>query len=181
MTDFIHEPERKPDPARKSAYTPPKTEKEGMRRVYLYSAVLLCAALALMALSFFSNNRSNQELRDQLGTIQGALEKSADQRAKIDELRKQNEMLQKNVESAVTERETHRFQLCALDWLRDIESTYASGDEDGARELIRRFENTSLTPYLSEMPLHTPPAGEGEAPSAVYARIVAELFPDGVN
>lgn len=181
MTDLIHEPEHRGEEKKTPAYTPPKTEKEGFHRIFTYSAILLCAALALMALSFLANNRSNREIQDRLTTMQSAIESKEDLQERLTEALAQLKTAQESSDAYRESNERAASALCAMDWLREIEREYAAGHKEAARTLIEGFEDNDLTQHLPSVPLHTNPDGcDAVPPAEVYAAIVAELFPDGV-
>ncbi len=185
MTDFIHEPKNKPEKETTPAYVPPKSEKERAKRVYLYSVILFTAALVLMLWSFLANNRSYEQLRDALKTntdvLQGSIEENAAQEKQIAVL----EAHIADLESRLTESQEKQTEalaaLRALDYLRSIESAYALGDEDTARELVRELEKEKLAPFLPSEPLHSAEDASEPSPAAAYEALIAELFPDGIN
>ena len=183
MTDLIHEEPKKTAPQeKKPEISPMKAEKEGMHRFSVYSAILLIAALALIALSFFANNRSDREVMDKLQLMQGSIEQNATEQGELDRLRKQNDRLEEDLRESEKERELQRLQLCALDGLREIESAYAAGKKDEAREKIRSFEKEDLSDYLPAIsPRAEAFSDEAESPADAYARISDELFPDGIR
>lgn len=185
MTDFIHEPKNKPEKDTKPAYEPPKSEKERVKRVYLYSVILFTAALVLMLWSFLANNRSNEQLRDALknntDVLQGSIAENAAQEKQIAILDARIFDLELRLKEAQEKQIDTLAALTALDWLREIQRTAASGDENTAREMIRTFEANNLRKLLWTQPLHTFDGTDAASPLAAYEALVAELFPDGLN
>ncbi len=181
MTDFIHEPKNKPEKDTKPAYVPPKSEKERVRRVYLYSVILFTAAMVLMLWSFLANNRSNEQLRDALknntDVLQGSILENAAQEKQIAALEAHIAELESRLAESQDKQVDALAALRALDHLRGIESAYALGNEDAARELIRQFEKDDLSNLLPDEALRE----DAPSPAAAYEELVAALFPDGLD
>lgn len=185
MTDFIHEPKNKPEKDATPAYVPPKSEKERVKRVYLYSVILFTAALVLMLWSFLANNRSNEQLRDALknntDVLQGSIAENAAQEKQIAALEAHIADLEERLEESQDKQLDALASLHALDWLREIQSAVAAGNEEAAKAMILEFEDNDLRELLWAQPLHTFDGTDAVSPLATYEALLAQLFPESIN
>ena len=185
MTDFIHEPKNKPEKEQKPAYTPPKSEKERAKRVYLYSVILFSAAFLLILWSFLANNRSNEllrnELRNNTNVLQGSIAENAAQEKQIAILQARIADLEDRLSESQEKQLDALAALAAMDWLREIQSAAAAGDTELAKAMIVEFEGGEMQKYLQEQALHTFDGDDASSPLDTYETLVTELFPDGIN
>lgn len=190
MTDFIHEPKNKPEKDTPPAYVPPKSEKERVKRVYLYSVILFGAAFLLILWSFLANNQQwRDELRNNSNVLQSSIEENIAQdkqiaalEAQVEDLTERLERTETALDAAEDASEKQEASICALDRLRGIESAFEADRYKTARELVLAFEDSDLAQYLPDHSLHTDSNGnDAESPLATYERIVAKLFPDGID
>ena len=186
MSDFIHEGPK--DPSKESApkEEKPTTERERMKKVYTYVAVLFCVAFLLILWTFLMNQRSSQAIRDEIKSgnhaLQSTLEENDTLEARVDELETQLAAAEEDSKALNETVSLQSDQLRALDWLLEIEQAYGAKDYDTARENIRSFEETGVSDYLPTEPLRTAITGDdAPSPAARYQAIADELFPNGVN
>ena len=186
MSDFIHEGPKDPNKESAPKEEKPTTERERMKKVYTYVAVLFCVAFLLILWTFLMNQRSSQAIRDEIKSgnhaLQSTLEENDSLEARIKELEAQLAEAEddKNALSEAVERKSE--QLRALDWLLEIENAYNTGDLDAAKDNIRSFEETGTVEFLPKEPLRTAITGDdAPSPAARYQSIVDKLFPDGVK
>lgn len=189
MTDLIHEA---PPPEDKKPVEKPTTERERQKRVYTYIAVLFTAAFILILWSFLSTHRSNQEVIDQLKGSQSLMQSTIEENRAledevdaledaVDALKEERDALKRQVEELADANGKQEAMLTALDRLRGIESAYESYRNETAKELVLELEESGLSQYLPDYPLHTEPDGsDAESPLEAYRRICAKLFPDGI-
>ena len=196
MTDFIHEQPKEPKPQKPE---PELSPSKRQKRVYLYIAILFTAAFVLILWSFLASQRSNQLVLSAIHSNSTMLQSTLEEnqaletegdtlRRQLDTLNEENEALQSQLKEAEQslqaleeEHERSRNALHALDWLRRIESSYAAGDAEQTKAMILAFEQTELSSFLWELPLHTFEGSDAEAPAAAYDRILAALFPEGLK
>ena len=93
MTDFVHESPK--DPSKESApkEEKPTTERERMKKVYTYVAILFTVAFLLILWTFLMNQRSSQAIRDEIKSgnhaLQSTLEENDSLEARVKELEAQ--------------------------------------------------------------------------------------------
>ena len=161
MTDFVHEGPKDPNKPPVPGEEKPTTERERMKKVYTYVAVL-----------FRSGNN----------TLQSTLDENQALTDRITELEEQLAAAEENAKALDETAGLQSNQLRALDWLLEIEQAYGAKDYDTARENIRSFEETGVSDYLPTEPLRTAITGDdAPSPAARYQAIADELFPNGVN
>ena len=192
MTDFVHEPPKDPNRPPVPGEEKPTTERERMKKVYTYVAVLFAVAFLLILWTFLMNQRSNREMLDEIKSGNSALQDTLDQNeileSRVAEL--ENEVSALEAELAAAEEDnkalsetagTQSDQLRALDWLAEIERDYSAGSYRAARDNIRAFDGSAAA-FLPEEPLRTGISGDDAlSPAARYRAIVNELFPNGVQ
>ena len=186
MTDFVHEGPKDPNKPPVPGEEKPTTERERMKKVYTYVAVLFTVAFLLILWTFLMNQRSSREIRDEIrsgnNTLQSTLDENQALTDRITELEEQLAAAQENAKALDETAGLQSNQLRALDWLLEIEQEYAAKDYDAAKENIRSFEETGVSEYLPAEPLRTAITGDdAPSPAARYQAIADELFPDGVN
>ena len=135
---------------------PAEDAPRGKKPVVVYIMVLFIAAFLLMALSFFSLQRSNtvalgriqssvtvmqevQELQDQVIALQEQLAESEEQ---IEELERQAELRDSEIDA-------YGRQYMALARLYSLERLYRQEDLEGCRKVIDGMEADGLTACLS--------------------------------
>lgn len=186
MSDFIHEGPKDPNKAPVPGEEKPTTERERMKKVYTYVAVLFSVAFLLILWTFLMNQRSSQAIRDEIKSgnhaLQSTLEENDSLEARVDELEMQLAAAEEDSKALNETVSLQSDQLRALDWLLEIEQAYGAKDYDTAKENIRAFEKDGASKNLPEKPLRTGISGDdAPSPAARYQSIVDELFPDGVN
>lgn len=186
MSDFIHEGPKAPNKAPVPGEEKPTTERERMKKVYTYVAVLFSVAFLLILWTFLMNQRSSREIRDEIrsgnNTLQSTLQQNDTLEARVDELEMQLAAAEEDKKALDETVGLQSNQLRALDWLLEIENAYNTGDLDAAKDNIRSFEETGTVEFLPKEPLRTGITGDdAPSPAARYKAIVEELFPNGVN
>ena len=90
MTDFVHEAPKDPNKASAPREEKPTTERERMKKVYTYVAILFCVAFLLILWTFLMNQRSSQAIRDEIksgnSALQSTLEENDTLEARVKEL-----------------------------------------------------------------------------------------------
>ena len=93
MTDFVHEAPKDPNKASAPREEKPTTERERMKKVYTYVAILFCVAFLLILWTFLMNQRSSQAIRDEIksgnSALQSTLEENDSLEARVKELEAQ--------------------------------------------------------------------------------------------
>ena len=186
MSDFIHEGPKGPNKESAPKEEKPTTERERMKKVYTYVAVLFCVAFLLILWTFLMNQRSSQAIRDEIKSgnhaLQSTLEENDSLEARVKELEAQLAAAEEDSKALNETVSLQSDQLRALDWLLEIENAYNTGDLDAAKDNIRSFEETGTVEFLPKEPLRTGITGDdAPSPAARYKAIVEELFPNGVN
>lgn len=186
MSDFIHEGPKDPNKPPVPGEEKPTTERERMKKVYTYVAVLFCVAFLLILWTFLMNQRSSQAIRDEIKSgnhaLQSTLEENDSLEARVKELEAQLAEAEEDKKALDETVGVQSNQLRALDWLLEIENAYNTGDLDAAKDNIRSFEETGTVEFLPKEPLRTGITGDdAPSPAARYKAIVEELFPNGVN
>ena len=181
MSDFIHEGPKDPNKPPVPGEEKPTTERERMKKVYTYVAVLFGVAFLLILWTFFMNQRSINEIKDGNTALQSTLQQNDSLEAHITELEEQLANAEADKKVLDDTVDTQSNQLRALDWLLEIESDRSAGDLDAARDAVRSFEESGMPEFLPKEPLRTGISDDTPSPAARYQSIVDELFPDGVN
>ena len=182
MTDFVHEAPKDPNKASAPKEEKPTTERERMKKVYTYVAVLFTVAFLLILWTFLMNQRSINEIKSGNSALQSTLEENDTLEARVKELETQLAEAEEDKDSLSETVERKSEQLRALDWLIEIENNYSAKDYDAARDNIRAFEKEGAAESLPEQPLRTAITGDDAlSPAARYHALVAELFPNGIN
>ncbi len=182
MTDFVHEAPKDPNKASAPKEEKPTTERERMKKVYTYVAILFTVAFLLILWTFLMNQRSINEIKSGNSALQSTLEENDTLEARVKELETQLAEAEEDKDSLSETVERKSEQLRALDWLIEIENNYSAKDYDAARDNIRAFEKEGAAESLPEQPLRTAITGDdAPSPAARYHALVAELFPNGIN
>ena len=182
MTDFVHEAPKDPNKASAPKEEKPTTERERMKKVYTYVAILFTVAFLLILWTFLMNQRSINEIKSGNSALQSTLEENDTLEARVKELETQLAEAEEDKDSLSETVERKSEQLRALDWLIEIENNYSAKDYDAARDNIRAFEKEGAAESLPEQPLRTAITGDDALSSAArYHALVAELFPNGIN
>ena len=195
MSDLIHEGPKDPNKPPVPGEEKPTTERERMKKVYTYVAILFTVAFLLILWTFLMNQRSINEIKDGNTALQSTLQQNDSLEAHIAELEEQlanseedKKALDETVGLSLVGSEMcirdslQSNQLRALDWLLEIENAYNTGDLDAAKDNIRSFEETGTVEFLPKEPLRTGITGDdAPSPAARYQSIVDKLFPDGVK
>lgn len=168
MTDFVHEAPKDPNKASAPKEEKPTTERERMKKVYTYVAILFCVAFLLILWTFLMNQRSSQAIRDEIksgnSALQSTLEENDTLEARVKELEAQLAEAEEDKDSLSETVEHKSEQLRALDWLIEIENNYSAKDYDAARDNIRAFEKEGAAESLPEQPLRTAITGDDAPP-----------------
>ena len=182
MTDFVHEAPKDPNKASAPKEEKPTTERERMKKVYTYVAILFTVAFLLILWTFLMNQRSINEIKSGNSALQSTFEENDTLEARVKELETQLAEAEEDKDSLIETVERKSEQLRALDWLIEIENNYSAKDYDAARDNIRAFEKEGAAESLPEQPLRTAITGDDAlSPAARYHALVAELFPNGIN
>ena len=193
MSDLIHEGPKDPNKPPVPGEEKPTTERERMKKVYTYVAVLFAVSFLLILWTFLMNQRSSREVLDEIKSGNSALHDTLDEnellQTRVAELENEVSALEEQLAAAEADRDALRDSgdkqaalLTALDWLLEIENAYNTGDLDAAKDNIRSFEETGTVEFLPKEPLRTGITGDdAPSPAARYQAIADELFPNGVN
>ena len=182
MSDLIHEGPKDPNKPPVPGEEKPTTERERMKKVYTYVAILFTVAFLLILWTFFMNQRSINEIKDGNTALQSTLQQNDSLEAHIAELEEQLANSEEDKKALDETVGLQSNQLRALDWLLEIENAYNTGDLDAAKDNIRSFEETGTVEFLPKEPLRTGITGDdAPSPAARYQSIVDKLFPDGVK
>jgi len=182
MTDFVHEAPKDPNKASAPKEEKPTTERERMKKVYTYVAILFTVAFLLILWTFLMNQRSINEIKDGNTALQSTLEENDTLEARARELEAQLAEAEADRDALSEALERKSEQLRALDWLIEIENDCRAKELDEAKENIRAFEKEGAAEDLPTEALRTSITGDdAPSPAARYKAIVEELFPNGVN
>ena len=182
MTDFVHEAPKDPNKASAPKEEKPTTERERMKKVYTYVAILFTVAFLLILWTFLMNQRSINEIKDGNTALQSTLEENDTLEMRVKELEAQLAAAEDDKDALSEAVESKSEQLRALDWLIEIENDCRAKELDEAKENIRAFEKAGAAEDLPTEALRTSITGDdAPSPAARYKAIVEDLFPNGVN
>ena len=182
MSDLIHEGPKDPNKPPVPGEEKPTTERERMKKVYTYVAILFTVAFLLILWTFFMNQRSINEIKDGNTALQSTLQQNDSLEAHIAELEEQLANSEEDTKALDETVGLQYNQLRALDWLLEIDTAYNTGDPDAAKDNIRTFEDPGPAAFQPKEPLRTAVTGDdAPSPAARYQSIVDKLFPDGVK
>ena len=192
------------------AFQPPQTAETGQSRtgrshILVYILILFIAAFLLMALSFLSHQRSNEQVLGQLHTnvsslekLQSALEENVRLQEQVDVQKFQLEELKaelaasQNTQGQLTEKiadleaslaklqkelDTLRQTASAIDALAQLQQLLISGDLISCRKVITDMESSGLDKLLPT----TASAPGGISPYQMYqqAKLLTEVPTEG--
>lgn len=164
MSDLIHEGPKDPNKPPVPGEEKPTTERERMKKVYTYVAILFTVAFLLILWTFLMNQRSINEIKDGNTALQSTLQQNDSLEAHIAELEEQLATAEEDKKALDETVGVQSNQLRALDWLLEIENAYNTGDLDAAKDNIRSFEETGTVEFLPKEPLRTGITGDDALP-----------------
>lgn len=193
-------------PEEPQAPRPPHRKRSQKRKapVFTYLIVLFLAALLLLAMSYFMQQRklegmdaSLAGLKDSVSAMQTVEAMQADNsklRARVAELEEQlgtvtaeRNDLSSSLKEALKEASDAQKETIALEWLLQIQYNYEQKYYRYARPLIQRFHAYGLQEYLPAIAAADESAMQEahenitiESPADTYQRIVDALYPDGI-
>ncbi len=163
--------------------------------VFLYMSILFAAAFLLLLLSYFMEARSNQAhvetLTDSSTTAIQSVENLMGRQEALQEevftLTDQLEDLEiayeREIEALESQLEALEAQLTeseqaleALDWLSQMETLYAQGEEEALLLLMEEFEAAGLDDLLPSSSLHMNEGAGYSAPSMRYWQLQQSLL-----
>ena len=146
-----------------------------VRSVTFYLLILFLAALFLLVLAFFMQQRQAfQDLNQSVATSQDITElQLANQKLtfQLEEATRQADKDKTQLEEAQTKADHAMKQADALEWLRQIEAATRTSYPK-SKELIEAFEETGLKKYLPEDSV----VEGGTSPAETYQNLYAMLF-----
>lgn len=146
-----------------------------VRSVTFYLLILFLAALFLLVLAFFMQQRQAfQDLNQTVSTSQDITELQLANQKLTFQLEEATRQADKNtalLEDAQAQADQARKQADALEWLRQIEAATRTSYPK-SKELIEAFEETGLKKYLPEDSV----VEGGTSPSETYQNLYAMLF-----
>ena len=149
--------------------------KKPVRSVTFYLLILFLAALFLLVLAFFMQQRQAfQDLNQSVAKSQNITElQLANQKLtfQLEEATRQADRDEAQLKEAQTQAEHAQKQADALEWLRQIE-TATRNSYPRSKELIEAFEKTGLKKYLPEESV----VEGGTSPAETYQNLYAMLF-----
>ena len=194
MSDLIHEGPKDPNKPPVPGEEKPTTERERMKKVYTYVAILFTVAFLLILWTFLMNQRSINEIKDGNTALQSTLQQNDSLEAHIAELEEQLATAEEDKKALDETVGLQSNQLRALDWLLEIENAYNTGDLDAAKDNILQlgvpvvwnssgYESVETLKMLEGLVQIYMPDFKYSLPSpaARYQSIVDKLFPDGVK
>ena len=182
MSDLIHEGPKDPNKPPVPGEEKPTTERERMKKVYTYVAILFTVAFLLILWTFLMNQRSINEIKDGNTALQSTLQQNDSLEAHIAELEEQLATAEEDKKALDETVGLQSNQLRALDWLIEIENDCRAKELDEAKENIRAFEKAGAAEDLPTEALRPSITGDdAPSPAARYQSIVDKLFPDGVK
>ena len=151
------------------------TGRKPVRSVTFYLLILFLAALFLLVLAFFMQQRQAfQDLNQTVAKSQNITElQLANQKLtfQLEEATRQADRDEAQLKDAQTQADQAQKQADALEWLRQIEAATRSSYPK-SKELIEAFEKTELKKYLPEEPV----VEGGTSPAETYQNLYAMLF-----
>lgn len=151
------------------------TGRKPVRSVTFYLLILFLAALFLLVLAFFMQQRQAfQDLNQTVAKSQNITElQLANQKLtfQLEEATRQAERDEAQLKDAQTQADQAQKQADALEWLRQIEAATRSSYPK-SKELIEAFEKTELKKYLPEESV----VEGGTSPAETYQNLYAMLF-----
>jgi len=158
---------------------PAPTKKE-RPHLLSYLVILFSAAFLLLLLSYFMEQRRNDQVIDGLQqsmsamkTTQNAIERNRVLMEENDALQEQVATLEEQSKSIAAQQVEQEKTILALDYLWRIEREYFQGRYSAARRLIRAFEQAGLKDFLPSEAVSDP---NYRTPSEQYDSIYNLLF-----
>ncbi len=149
--------------------------KKPARSVTFYLLILFLAALFMLVLAFFMQQRQAfQDLNQTMAKSQNITElQLANQRLtfQLEEATRQADKDEAQLKEAQAQADHAQKQADALEWLRQIETATRSSYPK-SKELIEEFEATGLKKYLPEESV----VEGGTSPAETYQNLYAMLF-----
>ncbi len=149
--------------------------KKPARSVTFYLLILFLAALFMLVLAFFMQQRQAfQDLNQTMAKSQNITElQLANQRLtfQLEEATRQADKDEAQLKEAQAQADHAQKQADALEWLRQIETATRSSYPK-SKELIEAFEATGLKKYLPEESV----VEGGTSPAETYQNLYAMLF-----
>lgn len=153
----------------------PPRRKANRPALFAYMVALFSVAFLLLLMSYFMQQRRNDQ---QL--IEEGLQKNASALQITQSVQRQNEELRSQLSAAEAENETLQKQnenmaqtILAMDWLWRIEREYFHRNYSNARKLIEEFESSGLKEWLHAGPLVDP---DYRSPLEQYEAMYDSLF-----
>ena len=151
------------------------TGRKPVRSVTFYLLILFLAALFLLVLAFFMQQRQAfQDLNQTVAKSQNITElQLANQKLtfQLEEATRQADRDEAQLKDAQTQADQAQKQADALEWLRQIEAATRSSYPK-SKELMEAFEKTELKKYLPEESV----VEGGTSPAETYQNLYAMLF-----
>ncbi len=151
------------------------TGNKPVRSVTFYLLILFLAALFLLILAFFMQQRQAfQDLNQTVAASQDITElQLANQKLtfQLEEATRQADKDKSQLQDAQAKADLAQKQAEALEWLRQIEAATRSSYPK-SKELIEDFEETGLKKYLPEESV----VEGGTSPAETYQNLYAMLF-----
>ena len=120
MSDLIHEGPKDPNKPPVPGEEKPTTERERMKKVYTYVAILFTVAFLLILWTFLMNQRSINEIKDGNTALQSTLQQNDSLEAHIAELEEQLATAEEDKKALDETVGVQSNQLRALDWLLEL-------------------------------------------------------------
>ncbi|MEG1857543.1 MAG: hypothetical protein RRY65_06925 [Pseudoflavonifractor sp.] len=154
--------------------------------VFGYLAILFAAAFLLLLLSYFMQQRTNEEtingLKSSVSAMQSVenlVEQNKLLQAENDRLTAQADRLEEDLKTSnaqnsalLTSMTDDAKQLTAMDWFWRIQRAYSRGSKRNAKELVDQFEASLLPAYLPKVDLT---GQEGPSPAEQYLSLLSAL------
>ena len=156
--------------------------------VFGYLAILFAVAFLLLLMSYFMQQRSNQEAMDNLQatsdsavqTLENILTQRDELQQQVADLQKEKEdlegekaQLESSLEQGQEDQAQLERQLEAMGWFWRIQPQYSRGYTRAARELAEAFEATGLPDALPDTSYAEP---DGPSPKDQYQELYDILF-----
>ena len=159
-------------PEQTNTPAPKKQRKTNRPALVAYMIALFSVAFLLLLMSYFMQQRRNDQ---QL--IAEGIEKNASALQITQSVQRQNEALRQQVaeleESLTAQAKEQENTTHAMDWLWRIQREYFQRRYSSARQMIRDFEETGLKDYL---PAEPPIDPDYRSPLEQYEAIYNALF-----
>ncbi|MEG1683441.1 MAG: hypothetical protein RR092_04875 [Oscillospiraceae bacterium] len=123
--------------------------------VFIYIVILFTVAFALILLSFFMHQRSNEQVLGEmktnlnaLGELQEALDENVALQKQLTDTEKQAAAMENDLKRAQAETKKAQDEARALRLLYTAGQQYAAGDKDDARATLALLDSEGLTATL---------------------------------